>query len=126
MLNNNKTISVTSMLLSLTRFSGSSQMTVYYSQFTKSKALNGSLPWSWIKAPKLYARLDHGDPPSSFRTKEIEYKIASWVDSNQVTLYVITSNILLRSKYRSTVTISMRMKSYSFPFVEEHSWELGL
>ena len=43
MLNNNKTISVTSMLLSLTRFSGSSQMTVYYSQFTKSKALSGIL-----------------------------------------------------------------------------------
>lgn len=86
MLNNNKTISVTSMLLSLTRFSGSSQMTVYYSQFTKSKALNGSLPWSWIKAPKPYARLDHGDPPSSFRTKETDYNVSSWTDANQFLL----------------------------------------
>ena len=41
---------------------------------------------SWIKTLKLYVRIDHGNPVSSFRTKEIEYKIASWVDSNQVTL----------------------------------------
>ena len=41
---------------------------------------------SWIKKLKLYVRIDHGNPVSSFRTKEIEYKIASWVDSNQVTL----------------------------------------
>ena len=51
MLNNNKTISVTSMLLSLTRFSGSPQMTVYYSQFTKSKALNGNLLGRGLKHP---------------------------------------------------------------------------
>ena len=41
---------------------------------------------SWIKTLKLYVRIDHGNPVSSFRTKKIDYNLASWVDANQVTL----------------------------------------
>ena len=41
---------------------------------------------SWIKAFKLYVRIDHGNPISSVRTKEIEYNVASWVDANQFAL----------------------------------------
>ena len=41
---------------------------------------------SWIKTLKLYVRIDHGNPVSSFKTKEIDYKISSWVDANQFAL----------------------------------------
>ena len=93
MSNRKKSISVTSKLLSLILFSGLSRIIIFYSQFTKSKALNGSLPWSWIKAPKLYLRLDYGDPIKSARTKEIEYHVSSWDTDNTFTLWVIFFNV---------------------------------
>ena len=43
MSNKKKNISVTSTLLSLILFSGLSQIIIFYSQFTKSKAFSGSL-----------------------------------------------------------------------------------
>ena len=43
MSNKKKNISVTSTLLSLILFSGLSRMIIFYSQFTKSKALSGNL-----------------------------------------------------------------------------------
>ena len=122
MLNRKKNISVTGMVFPLIRFSGSAQINTLF-PVHKVEGFQWEPPLSWIKAPKLYVRLDHGEPPSSFRTKETDFKASDWTDANQFTLWVATSNIHLHPKCRSTATVSARMKTYSFPFAAEHFWD---
>ena len=85
MSNRKKNISVTSTLLSLIQFSRLLNNYILFSVH-KVEGFQWQPPLSWIKAPKLYVRLDHGDPPSSFRTKETDFNISNWTDANQFIL----------------------------------------
>ena len=117
-----KNISVTSTLLSLIQFSRLLNNYILFSVH-KVEGFQWQPPLSWIKAPKLYVRLDHGDPPTSFRTKETDFHISNWTDADQFMLWVITSQAYPRSKSESTVMVWMTTKCYNFLFAAAHFWD---